>query len=57
MGCSACGKPKQTSNVKITSTFSPKVNNPVKMTDVLMSFSVEKKPNNDISGKNSKDSQ
>ena len=40
MACSSCGKPKS-GNVVIKSTYVPKAGKDTKMTDVLMSFTVE----------------
>ena len=40
MACSSCGKPK-TGNVVIKSTYVPKANRQAKMSEVIMSFTVE----------------
>lgn len=53
MACSACNKRKEFKDVKVTTTYTPKVGQPTKFTDVIMSFSVEKKPN--VSGENKQD--
>ncbi len=52
MACSSCGTPKQP-KVTLNSSYEPKVNNQVKMTDVLMSFTIEKQKN-DTSGTDKK---
>ena len=55
-GCGGgCGKPKDANRVKLTSTYLPKTGKQTKFTDVIMSFSIEKKTN-DVSGTDKKDS-
>lgn len=49
MACTSCGKPKQFKEVKVTSTYTPQAGQATKFTDVILSFNVEKKPNN-VSG-------
>lgn len=51
MSCSSCGKPK-TENVAIKSSYNPTPNKKVKMSEVLLSFTIEKKKNNDTTGAN-----
>lgn len=45
MGCSSCGKPKTLGNVTVKSSYIPKVNQPTKMSDIVMNFTVETKKN------------
>ena len=40
MACSSCGKPK-TGNVVVKSTYVPKSDRSTKMSEVIMSFTVE----------------
>lgn len=47
MACSACGKRKE-NKVTVKSSYVPKTNSQVKMSDVIMSFTVEKKSNDSI---------
>lgn len=51
MSCSSCGKPK-TEAVKIKSSYNPTPNIKVKMSDVLLSFTIEKTKNNDTTTTN-----
>jgi hypothetical protein len=55
MACSSCGKPKNAGNVTVKSSYIPKVNQPTKMSDIIMNFTIETKKN-DSTGANKEDS-
>lgn len=44
-GCSSCGKTVDTNTVKVNSTYTPQTNKQTKISDVIMSYTIEKKPN------------
>ena len=55
MGCSSCGKPKESNKVRITSTYVP-TGGKTKMTDVIMNYTIEL--NKNVSnGENKEDSK
>ncbi len=51
MSCSSCGG-KETSKVALKSSYVPTPNKSVKMSEVLLSLTVEKKKTNDTTGAN-----
>ena len=45
MACSSCGQTVNTNSVKLSSEYVPQSGKETKMTDVILSFSIEKKKN------------
>lgn len=46
MACNTCGKVSVKNDVNLKTSYEPNVASKTKMTDIIMSFKVEKKKNN-----------
>lgn len=46
MACNTCGKVSVKNNVNLKTSYEPNVASKTKMTDIIMSFKVDKKKNN-----------